>query len=881
MRLPRRSIITPSIALLAVAALAATVVRAQASAAFGPTFETVECPEEITILAEEGTALTCGYLTVLEDRADPGEGTIRLFVLQAAPESEGTQPDPIFVTGRDLVGRSPWAIPFGYRVGRVTISMDRRGAGRSEPSLICPEVRQLTTPYAGIVLGSDQMTSALLDAVETCHDRLTSEGVDLSSYDVAEMAADADDLRVALGIDDWNLLSYGTTSAISFEILRRYPEHVRSATFDSPLPPTIDRFTGAIDGTEYAFDQIVAACSAKPSCKAAYPHLHAAWNQSLRRLDEHPSSFSDEDLDVVVDDATAVRYLRNNMAQGINETRDVREFPLAIYELRDHGWENGGPAGNEVGWASTPPLYAGYEVQWGDPSAIHFEALQGRWLGRPSEGTFYSYMCADEVPFVDHQALEAVADGRPWYVDAYVNHPYDAICQRWGVPAAPEDPHAPVTSDVPILTFSGRFDPYSPFPLVRRGTAGFANRLTLRVPARSRNALSTDCTAGIRDAFVTDPAVRPNTSCLAEIPQIEPITFLPPPPPTRHPHPGEPVITTIAGDGAYGSSGDGNVATAAQLGFPSDVEVDADGTIYILETDGKRVRKANAATGLISTFVGNSTGIEPAPPGEAGTVDLPDSTTALALDVDGNLYLGGGNGTHRTILRIDQVSGEVTHIAGTGEKGFSGDGGPATLATMSWVRDIAVDEFGNVYFTDFENHRVRKVDTGGTITTIAGTGEEGFSGDGGPATDARLNHPSGIFVDADGNVYVVDHGNQRVRRIDQGGVIHTIAGNGSSGYSGDGGPAKQARVGGPSGIAVGARGIVYIASHDCYCVRRVDRSGIITTVAGRGIPRFSGDGGPALLATLSDDAPRVALGPDGALYIVDASNYRIRKVVFP
>ena len=352
----------------------------KALADFQPTFETAPCPAEITNLAEQGSVLTCGYLTVLEDRSDPTEGTIRLFVLEAAPESGDVPDDPIYVTGRDLFARSPWSIPFGYRVGRLTFSMDRRGAGRSEPSLACPEVRHLTTPAAGIVLGSDDMRSALLDAVQACHDRLTSEGVDLESYNLSEMAADAEDLRVALGIDQWNLLSYGTASALSFEILRRYPEHVRSASFDSPVPPTVDRFTAAIEGTEYAFDQIVAACSSRRACRDDYPHLHRAWNHALRRLDAQPSAFSDEDLEIVVDDATAVRYLRNNMARGIQESRDIAEFPLAIDELRRKGWENGGPAGNEVAWAASPPLHVGYEVQWGEIGEMEYGAVNGTWI---------------------------------------------------------------------------------------------------------------------------------------------------------------------------------------------------------------------------------------------------------------------------------------------------------------------------------------------------------------------------------------------------------------------------------------------------------------------------------------------------------------------
>ncbi len=201
---------------------------------------------------------------------------------------------------------------------------------------------------------------------------------------------------------------------------------------------------------------------------------------------------------------------------------------------------------------------------------------------------------------------------------------------------------------------------------------------------------------------------------------------------------------------------------------------------------------------------------------------------------------------------------------------------------MTWVQDIAVGADGNVYFTDVYNQRVRMVDTSGIITTIAGTGRAGFSGDGGPATEARLNNPSGIAVDAKGRIYLADPGNHRVRRINRHGVITTVAGNGEGGYEGDGGPAKRAALGTPVRVTLDADGNLYIKSMDCSCVRLVDPAGIISTIAGTGIAGFSGDGGSATRARLSCcNAGGMAFGPDGALYIADAANLRVRRVVFP
>jgi pimeloyl-ACP methyl ester carboxylesterase/sugar lactone lactonase YvrE len=850
--------------------LAATFVpTGTARADFKPTFESVACPG--AVVTDDGSDLSCGYLTVLENRADPGGGTIRLFVAIADPGSGSVPADPVYVPGDNLA----WSWPverLGTRADRRTIWVDQRGTGLSEPNLACPEVRRLTDPSFGVTLGTPEMRADLLAAVEACHDRLTSRGIELDAYNLEEMASDAEDLRVALGIDEWNLLSYGSASAIEFEIMRRYPEHVRAAAFDSPLPLGLDRFTAVIKGTRWAFDEIVAACSVQPSCDDAYPHLHRAWRSALRRLDEHPSHFSDEDLDVLVDDATAVRYLANNMAQSFEQTRDIPEFPLAVYQLRKDGWKNSDRAGNEVGWAAAPPLQVGYDLEWGDLSTLHFNP-------RPlSHGTFYSVICHDEMPFVDEVKLERAAGGRSWYVDAYVHNPYAEICERWNVEAAEEDPRARFASDVPVLLMTGRFNPYSPLPLARRTARGFSHGSVIGVPTRSNFVLGTDCAVGIRNAFMEHPRAPLDTSCIAELQDAAPVRFLSPPTPTREPGPGEAEITTVVGDGAFGSSGDGNLATQAQLALQNEVVVDDQGNVYV--SDPGRIRKLDP-TGRISTVVGPPTGVAAPPPGEAANVDLTNAG-GLGIDDEGHLYIGGGDGTHRIIIRVDPRTGEVTRIAGTGEKGDSGDGGPATEATMTHVHDIAVDSEGNVYLADFAKNRIRVIDPLGTIHTFAGTGEAGFSGDGGPATEATLHHPSGIALDDDGNLYIADRRNHRVRRVNRHGIITTIAGNGKDGYSGDGGPATSARLH-PGKVVVDSRGKIYIRgaleNQPCGCVRMVDRKGIITTVIGRRTPGFSGDGGPAKLAQLSC-CGAMAFGPDGALYVADEENWRIRKVVF-
>ena len=223
------------------------------------------------------------------------------------------------------------------------------------------------------------------------------------------------------------------------------------------------------------------------------------------------------------------------------------------------------------------------------------------------------------------------------------------------------------------------------------------------------------------------------------------------------------------------------------------------------------------------------------------------------------------------------TSGIITTLAGTGTSGYSGDGGLATSARLSAPRTMAADRNGNVYIVDTDNHRARRVDTSGRITTIAGTGSAGYSGDGGAATSARLNTPHGIAVDAAGNVYIADPPNQRIRRVDTTGRITTVAGTGSSGYNGDGMPATSARLNYPKGVEIGPDGLLYIADNNNHRVRRVDAGGVIHTVAGTGSSGLSGDGGAATAARLAE--PRnIAFGPDGSLYIVDQVNDRIRRV---
>ncbi len=249
-----------------------------------------------------------------------------------------------------------------------------------------------------------------------------------------------------------------------------------------------------------------------------------------------------------------------------------------------------------------------------------------------------------------------------------------------------------------------------------------------------------------------------------------------------------------------------------------------------------------------------------------------NSPEGVAVDAAGNLYIAD-SGSNR-IRRVDP-SGTITAVAGTGVEGYTGDGGPATDARLCCPTGVTVDGAGNLFIVDGYNQRIRKVDTTGAITTVAGIGVEGFSGDGGPAIEAQLANPTGVAVDAAGNLFIADSRNQRIRRVDAAGIISTFAGGGDA--SGPGGPAVQARLGYPSGVAVDAAGNLYIAVITNSTIRRVAPSGTIATIAGVGRWGFTGDGGPAAQAHLHAPSD-VAVDTDGNLFIADENNHRIRRV---
>jgi sugar lactone lactonase YvrE len=335
------------------------------------------------------------------------------------------------------------------------------------------------------------------------------------------------------------------------------------------------------------------------------------------------------------------------------------------------------------------------------------------------------------------------------------------------------------------------------------------------------------------------------------------------------------MINTIAGTGTSGFSGDGGSALAAQLNGPFGVAADAAGYIYIADRLNNRIRKVDAA-GNMSTVAGNGTGGYTAD-GIAATASALFNPTGIATDGAGNLYIADKSNNR---IRKVAPSGIITTIAGTGTNGNTGDGGPATNATIANPYGLATDAAGNVYIADQGNNRVRRIDAAGIITAFAGTGTTGFSGDGGAATGATFRNPYAIACDAAGNVFIADVDNQRIRKVSPTGTISTIAGNGTGGYGGDYGPATDAQLYEPIGVAVDATGTIYIADAWNHRIRGVTSVGQITTLAGTGIAGYSGDGGHAASAQFRNPNG-VATNPTGDIYVADYSNHAIRRITKP
>jgi pimeloyl-ACP methyl ester carboxylesterase len=471
-----------------------------------PEYTSGPCPPDVraVIIAD----VNCGFLTVLENRTHPRR-SIRLLVTRIQPPP-GTQPaEPVLRVGTDIAGVPNYAgtSPMAQRVGREVIVLDARGTAHSQPSLECPEVTALNERTLATATDDPAIRDAYLDAVATCHRRLSDTGIDLASYNVAEMAADAADLRVALGIKTWDVATSGSSSRIALEMLRTRPEGIRAVILDSPEVPGADPRATAVDGTRDALAAVLHACARDDACSASFPAVEGSLSAALAMLDSHPVTLNvrtnDRVLSVYVDGAMILRLLRHMLSDGGSTGSQFTPWavPAFLHEVLAGRLTELAPgiAGAFVG---DVPYCIGYQPKCLSP---HRQAI----------GVAFSVLCHDIAPFADRAAPQQLAASMPGYAGAYGHSPYLDVCQRWPVGTGTASLIEPVRSDLPVLVAIGAFDPYVAEAQVRRSLIGLTHAAIIIDPAGGHTVIPlTPCTDDIRTQWLTNPTQRPHDACL-------------------------------------------------------------------------------------------------------------------------------------------------------------------------------------------------------------------------------------------------------------------------------------------------------------------------------------------------------------------------------
>jgi pimeloyl-ACP methyl ester carboxylesterase len=473
-----------------------------------PTFEPVRCPADVALVVL--IEVTCGVLIVPAHHAEPDRGNLRLFFARMRPDVARPEPAPVLALGGDL-GVTPDYETLGRQVpglGREVIVLDARGTGHSEPSLVCPEVDALPHAPTQVRVDDARTRTDFLEAVTGCRERLVSQGVDLSAFDLTEMAADAEDLRVALGIERWNVMAIGTTARIALEYVRRSPEHIRAAVLDSPEWPGVDPFVESIEATRHAISELSAACSEDVVCRRFTPDFDEDVRTVIRRLDAKPYVADyGEDGQVLFDAGWFLVWLRARMSYirppGTFVPHAVAEFARGSQEVLR------------------------LQASRLEPDTDDFDCqgyLPNCWthLVR-SFGVYLSVICRDVVPFTDHSSLGGLVDGDPGYQETFGRTPFLDACEAWDAGRGDAAVATRVRSDVPTLVIVGRFDPFGMPPHAEDGMAELTNGYLVVSPVNGHQVTGTEqelpdlCMVRIRDAWLDDPTSAPDTSCIHSV----------------------------------------------------------------------------------------------------------------------------------------------------------------------------------------------------------------------------------------------------------------------------------------------------------------------------------------------------------------------------
>lgn len=467
-----------------------------------PRFESDDCPSTVP----SGYDAECGLLIVPEDRANPDpDDTIALQVVIFPARDENPAPDPIIYLEGGPGGNSIETLPFNtryepYAQKRDLIFIDQRGVGLSQPALDCPEFNEAALEMLPLDLTPEEITARASEALEACHDRLESEGANLSAYNSATNAADIADLRVALGYDEWNLwgISYGTRLALT--IMRDYPEGVRSVILDSVYPPQVNLFTGAPDNYQRALAVLFEGCAAHPDCNSAYPDLENTFYAAVDQLNENPVMLS------IVNPLNFERY---------DLLYDGYSFMALIFQLLY----------DTATIPTLPQLIVNvHEGKFGTVSQLEGALLVNAEF--ISAGMYYSVECAEEISFETEETLaaayeEALSDAPPQLQGYYIGAVEDIMgtCELWDVPQSGANENDPISSDIPTLIMSGEYDPVTPPAWGELAAETLSNSAAFTYPGvgHGSSVSGETCPLKMALAFFDDPLNAPDSSCIAEM----------------------------------------------------------------------------------------------------------------------------------------------------------------------------------------------------------------------------------------------------------------------------------------------------------------------------------------------------------------------------